>query len=153
MADLIAVCRRVVVTPGKANMFAYPEPSHVGSFFFPAGAERSSWGFSCWQPILFYGKDPYLSSGQGGRPDSTAIVQPGDAASSDHPCPKTMEQMSWLLNRVSIDPTDVIVDPFMGSGTTLRAAKDRGRKAIGIEIEERYCEIAVQRLGQEVLPL
>lgn len=51
------------------------------------------------------------------------------------------------------NPGEVVLDPYMGTGTTLRAAKDLGRKAIGIEIEEKYCEVAVQRLKQEVLPL
>lgn len=66
-----------------------------------------------------------------------------------HPTEKPIQLMRWCLDFVSEAKT--VIDPFMGSGTTLRAAKDLGRKAIGIEIEEKYCEIAVRRLAQEVL--
>ena len=63
------------------------------------------------------------------------------------PTQKPLALMRWCLEFVS----GSVLDPFMGSGTTLRAAKDLGRKAIGIEIEERYCEIAAKRLAQGVL--
>jgi DNA modification methylase len=79
--------------------------------------------------------------------------QGADRAGEDflHPTQKPLALMAWCLTFSPYART--ILDPFMGSGTTLRAAKDLGRKAIGIEIEEKYCEIAVKRLGQTVLPL
>jgi site-specific DNA-methyltransferase (adenine-specific) len=70
---------------------------------------------------------------------------------AQHPTQKPLELMRWCIGLA--DNPVLIVDPFMGSGTTLRAAKDLGRKAIGIEIEERYCEIAAKRMAQEVLAL
>lgn len=67
-----------------------------------------------------------------------------------HPFEKPVELLAYMVSR---SWTSLILDPFMGSGTTLRAAKDLGRKAIGIEIEEKYCEIAAKRMAQEVLAL
>lgn len=69
-----------------------------------------------------------------------------------HPTGKPLPLICSLVDRFS-DFGNTILDPFMGSGTTLRAAKDLGRKAIGIEIEEKYCEIAAKRLAQEILAL
>ena len=69
-----------------------------------------------------------------------------------HPTTKPLPLMAEIV-RDFTQPSDTILDPFMGSGTTLVAAKRLGRKAIGIEREEKYCEIAAKRLAQGALPL
>jgi DNA modification methylase len=69
-----------------------------------------------------------------------------------HPAEKPVALLSYLIVR-STGPDDLVLDPFMGSGPTIEAAKSLGRRAIGIEIEERYCEIAATRCSQEVLGL
>lgn len=69
---------------------------------------------------------------------------------TDHPSPKPVGLMARLIEVVT-PPGGIVLDPFMGSGSTLRAASDIGRRAIGIEFEERYCEIAANRCAQGAL--
>ena len=96
-----------------------------------------------WEAICFYPKENHKFIKR--IPD---VINADRTGNFDHPT----EKPSGLL-RILIEANEgeTVLDPYMGSGTTLRAAKDLGRKAIGIEIEEKYCEIAVQRLRQEVL--
>jgi site-specific DNA-methyltransferase (adenine-specific) len=69
-----------------------------------------------------------------------------------HPCPRPLNGMTYLVGAFSV-PGGRVLDPFMGSGTTLRAAKELGRQAVGIEIEESFCEVAAKRMSQCVLDL
>jgi DNA modification methylase len=73
-------------------------------------------------------------------------------AAREHPTQKPLALMNWCISLAG-DGAQTILDPFAGSGTTGRAAKDLGRKAVLIEREERYCEIAAKRMRQEVLEL
>lgn len=73
-----------------------------------------------------------------------------------HPTQKPLDVMKWCITQVDTKlkkTVATILDPFAGAGTTLRAAKDMNRKSIGIEREQKYCNVIVQRLRQEVLPL
>jgi len=107
------------------------------------------WGFRNQHELILHG-----SKGVPDMKDRSvgSVVQCDREPPTDHPSPKPEKLLRTLLPAVA-GPGDLIIDPFMGAGPTLRAAKDLGRKAIGIEIEERYCEIAVGRLSQEVLAL
>jgi len=145
--------KRMILTPGIFNVSLYiaaMKPDDIGVFYHPASPKVVKWGFNGASPILYYGKDPYLQRRKGRIPNSTTMNEPADR--NGHPCPKPIRAWKWLMNRGCFKG-ETVLDPFMGSGTTLVAAKDLGRKAIGIEIEEKYCEIAVRRLQQDVLDL
>lgn len=155
ISAVLPICRligkRTLLTCATRQISLYPQPDWILCWLNRAGSYLNPWGFTCWQPILAYGPDPYLENSMGSRPD--VIEHSETAEANGHPVPKPLHFWKRLLNRGSVKETDIVIDPMMGSGTTLRAAKDLGRRAIGIEIEEKYCEIAARRLSQEVLAL
>ena len=104
---------------------------------------------SCHEFILFFTKAKPRKLTHGGC-FNVLRVKRVPLSQRQHPTEKPTSLMRLLLE-ASSQEDDLILDPFAGSGTTGRAAKDLGRKAILIEIEEKYCEIAANRLRQEVL--
>ena len=109
--------------------------------------DRPAQGFEA-IAILHREDEKLCWNGGGSRAVWTYAKEPHNEHPTQKPEPLIRELVQLFSN-----PGDLLVDPFMGSGTTLRAAKDLGRRAIGIEIEEKYCEIAAKRMAQEVLPL
>lgn len=84
--------------------------------------------------------------------DNIISISPMGKAIAGHGATMPVQLPTEILHHFT-NSDDIIIDPFMGSGTTLRAAKDLNRRSIGIEIDEKYCEIAARRLAQEVLAL
>ena len=99
-------------------------------------------GFNDWEPHLVYGKN---NTNMHDYFKATPEPQ-----TNGHPCQKPKQWAEWLITRATKEH-NIVLDPFMGSGTTLEACKKLGRKYIGIEISPEYCEIARGRLQQEVL--
>ena len=124
-----------------------PQPAALGGVFLPAAVGRCAWGYNSFAHCLLYGCAPDLHLGS--KP--IGIRSTDTASEAGHPCAKPESWMRWAVALTS-RAGETVLDPFAGSGTTLVAAKNLGRSAIGIEIEPRYCEIAVKRLRQEVLP-
>lgn len=123
------------------NLHALPEPDAIGGVHVPASAARHCWGFNSLSVVALYGTARDLN--KGGR--STVLVSSETPEKTDHPCPKPLGWMKWIVGLASrVD--DVILDPFMGSGTTGVACVKLGRRFFGIEIEPRYFDIACKRI-------
>lgn len=141
-----------IVKPANVKLtLTWDKGPSVGS-----GDITMPWGLST-EEIYVTGEWPRISPGgrrrEGGSPARSSSVISVDhfntqsADRPDHPTPKPVPLMERLIEKC---PPGVIADPFAGSGATLMAAKNLGRKAIGVELEEKYCEIIAKRLSQEV---
>jgi DNA modification methylase len=158
IADFLPIAQSkaniVVLTPGNKHHFIYPEPTWTMAWFVPSGTGRNPWGFSCWQPILCYGKDPYLTNGLGSHPDALCKTETSDN-SLGHPCSKPVGVWEWFIKRCSIKNNDLLFDPFLGSGTTLIAAEKTNRICYGLEISPHYVDVICQRFqnftGQDAI--
>ena len=127
------------------RMLVFGKPLHAGLV-----GSRLPW-FRNWEPIFVLGDWPDQT------PTRNAVIvtrhkaaagYSGYSTVAGHPHAKPLDVLEELIDAC---PPGVIADPFAGSGSTLVAAKQLGRKAIGVELDERYCEIAAKRLAQDTL--
>jgi site-specific DNA-methyltransferase (adenine-specific) len=127
---------RLLLTGDVALLFGIPPAPKRGAMVIPGECvATNSREFSAWRD--------YSTQAPGKETGATNTL---------HPCPRRLEHVRWLV-RWWTDDSDLVIDPFCGSGTTLVAAKELGRKSVGIEIEERYCENAAKRLSATPISL
>jgi len=132
----------------EAYLFTHYMPDWRICWFKGASCTRSFVGFKDWETIFVYGKP------HGSQFHDYFHAKANDVRDiiTGHPCPKPEGWANWLIAKCSL-VNDLILDPFLGSGTTAYCAKKLNRKCIGIEIEEKYCEIAAKRCSQSVFRL
>ena len=148
LPEMRCVARRVALTSGITNVRLYPQPTWMLAWLFTSN-RLTPWGFPGWQPVLVYGADPDFRL-QIRRTDTIRSYVPSapENEPNTHPCPKSINFVRKLINRVAPSPADTILDPFMGSGTTGVAAIQLGHRFIGIEINGDYLAISKRRIAE-----
>ena len=150
IAEIPGGLTALAIMPGVSNLLSLPVTlcglpyRWTLSCRLLNGMTRGAFGFGNWIPCVVYAAQG-ISLHSNSQDFAEVVV---DGLKPNHPSPKPLKAIRWMLSTL---PLGTVVDPFMGSGTTLRAAKDLGRKAIGIDVCEEYCEIAAKRLAQNVL--
>ena len=151
-----AIAKRVVITPGQTQVWLYPEANWIASVQWDTTGSFGHCGYTQWMPVIVYGADvPGFGRNASGMLKSDVLTFSGgagvgfqrDAAEKKHTCPKPLNVMEAVVSRFT-DPSDTVLDPFLGSGTTGVACARLGRRFIGCEIEERYFSIACKRIEQ-----
>ena len=140
------IARTVAFTPGRKNEREYPQPDAIVAWARPGSIQRQpkGGGFSHWEPVFVYGEH---------LPNTDLLIIPAqtDAPDCGHPCAKPIKLFSWLVKKLS-DAGELILDPFLGSGTTLLACRMNGRLGIGFEIEPKY-EPIIRKRAMENIPM
>jgi len=148
MPELRRLSDLSIITPGVNALHLYPASSWICCWYIEAGmsAARNNWGFSCWQPILVYGKPK--------RELYSDVVKHMEGADRDgakfHPCPKPYhfwrKLMLWGIREQHEQGIIRVLDPFSGSGTTAFAAQEFGIHFLGIEQNPRYAQLSREKL-------
>ncbi len=143
--ELRRISKRTLISTGQSNLALYGclEPFiWVIAWIKPNAMNRGRCGDNRFEPLALWGK--------GSNRGQDYFMAPTTMHYDGHPCSKPIK---WALKPMAMFNSPLIFDPFLGSGTTLVAAKNLGRRAIGIEINYDYCVIAENRLRQEVLAI
>lgn len=146
---------RAIILCGPSQIHEFPACDWVGAVTWDTTGSFGKFGYSQWTPVLLYGDDlPGFGNINGVTKSDTYQISGGasvgfqrTADESAHTCPKPLNIMLQTVQRYT-QPGTIVLDPFMGSGTTGVAAVKLGRRFIGIEIEPKYFDIACKRISE-----
>lgn len=140
------ISKRLLITPGIANIALYPPALWTIVISKPSARAFSRFGgFNCWEPLLVYDKPLKRIPRDVIEFDAMTFTKDGRQV---HPCPDNIKMLYWVLDKWSL-VDDIVLDPFLGSGTTALASKRTDRHYIGIEINPRFVSLARDQLAKE----